>query len=70
MPTPELWLICIMAFSAVALLLTILAGLMRLILIAFPRKEETTDAMMLAAVATVVTNLYPGARITRVEEIR
>ena len=70
MPTPELWLICVTAFSAVALLLTTLAGLMRLILIAFPPSEETTDAMMIAAVASVVTNMYPGARITRVEEIR
>ena len=70
MPVPELWLICVTAFSAVALLLAILAGLMRLILIAFPSKEETTDAMMIAAVASVVTSLYPGAQITKVEEIK
>ncbi len=70
MPAPELWLICVMAFCAVALLLTILAGLMRLILIAFPPQEKTTDAMMLAAVASVVTSLYPGTRVTKVEEIK
>ena len=70
MPAPELWLICVTAFGAVALLLAILAGLMRLILMAFPPKEKTTDAMMLAAVASVVTAVYPGARITRVEEIK
>jgi len=70
MPSPELWLICLTAFCAVALLLSILAGLMRLILTIFPLKEETTDAMMIAAVASVVTSLYPGTRITKVEEIR
>ena len=70
MPTPELWLICVMAFSAVALLLAILAGIMRLILTIFPYKEETADAMMIAAVASVVTSIIPGARITKVEEIQ
>lgn len=70
MPSPELWMICLTAFCAVALLLSILAGLMRLILTIFPPKEETTDAMMIAAVASVVTSLYPGTRITKVEEIR
>jgi hypothetical protein len=70
MPSPELWLICLTAFCAVALLLSILAGIMRLILTIFPYREKTTDAMMIAAVASAVTSLYPGTRLTRVEEIQ
>ena len=70
MPSPELWLICLTAFCAVALLLSVLAGTMRLILTIFPHKEGTTDAMMIAAVASAVTSVYPGTRVTRVEEIR
>jgi hypothetical protein len=70
MPSPELWLVCITAFVAVGLLLSILAGLMRLILVVFPQREQTTDAMLVAAVASVVTNLYPGSRVTKVEEIQ
>ena len=51
-------------------LLAVLAGMMRLILTIFPQKDNATDAMMLAAVASVVTAVYPGSRITKVEEIR
>ena len=70
MQSPELWLVCITAFCAVGLLLAVLAGLMRLILTIFPQKDNATDAMMLAAVASVVTAVYPGSRITKVDEIR
>ena len=70
MPSPELWLVCLTAFCAVAVLLSVLAGLMRLILIVFPHKEEATDAVVVAAIASVVTNLYPGTRVSKVEEIR
>lgn len=70
MPTPELWLVCITAFCAVAILLSLLAGIMRLILTIFPYREEATDTAMIAAVASVVQSIYPGTRVTKVEEIK
>jgi len=70
MPSPELWLVCLTAFCAVAALLTLLAGIMRLILTIFPYKEEATDAVVLAAVASVVQSIYPGTRVTKVEELK
>lgn len=68
MPSPELWLVCLTAFCAVAILLSILAGIMRLILIIFPYRDKTTDAAMIAAVTSAVQSIYPGTRVTKVEE--
>ncbi len=70
MLSPDLWLVCLTAFCAVALLLSVLAGIMRLILSIFPQKEEMTDAILVGAVASVVSSIYPGTRVTKVEEIR
>lgn len=61
-------MICISAFIAVFVLLTFLAVLMRLIIVFFPQKKDFTDAAVLAAVTTVMQNLYPGTKVTRVEE--
>lgn len=70
MPAPELWLVCLTAFCAVAVLLSILAGIMRLILTIFPYKDEATDATIIAAVASTVQSIYPGTRVTKVEETK
>ncbi|MFH1687535.1 MAG: hypothetical protein ABIE70_08445 [bacterium] len=66
----ELLFICASAFAAVFLLLTVLAVIMRLILVIFPYKEPSSDAAVLAAMASVVTSLFPGTKITKVEEIK
>ena len=70
MASLELLFICASAFAAVFLLLTFLALVMRLILVIFPYKEPSSDAGLLAAVATVVATIYPGTKVTKVEEIR
>ena len=70
METTELLWTCISAFAAVGVLLSVLAVIMRLILVVFPEKEEETDAMMIAAVASVLQTVYPGTKITKVEEIK
>ncbi|UCC44048.1 MAG: hypothetical protein JSU65_13205 [Candidatus Zixiibacteriota bacterium] len=70
MQSPELLLICVTAFIAVTALLSVLAGIMRLILYVFPAKEHAADAAMIAAVASAAQNMYPGMQITKVEEIR
>ena len=70
MPSLELLFVCLTAFVAVGVLLTFLAGLMRLIEAVFPAREITTDAALIAAVATAVQTVYPGTQVTKVEEIK
>ena len=71
MPTPDLISICASSFLAVFLLLSVLALIMRLILIVFPDKEvDKADPAYVGAIATVYQTLYPGTRITKVEEIK
>jgi hypothetical protein len=70
MPSAELFTICISAFLAVFVLLAVLALLMRLILVIFPYKKSGGDAAVIAALSTVMQNVYPGTSITKVEEIK
>jgi len=70
MQSSELYTICISAFLAVFVLLTFLAVIMRLIMVVFPARKITDDAAMVAAVTTVMQNLYPGTKVTKVEEIK
>ncbi len=69
MGSPELLVICISAFIAVFVLLAVLALVMRLIIVIFPQKTVVGDTAMIAAVASVAATLYPGTKITKVEEI-
>jgi hypothetical protein len=69
-PTPDLLSICITAFIGVFILLSILATLMRFILVVFPDRGRKTDAALLASVASVLHTVYPGTKITKIEEIR
>ena len=50
--------------------MALLAVVMRVIIVLFPQKTGKTDAATIAAVASVVSTLYPGTRITKVEELR
>ena len=70
MESLDLLVICASAFVGVFLLLTVLALVMRLIIILFPEKEAISDSAMIAAVSTVLQTVYPGAKITKVEEIK
>lgn len=70
MGSNDLVLICVSAFLAVFVLLAVLAAVMRLILVVFPAREETGDAAVVAAVTTAMSTIYPGAQITRIEEIK
>ena len=70
MESTELLWICVSAFVAVGVLLSVLSAIMRLILVVFPVREKGTDAMMIAAVASVLQTVYPGTKITKVEEIQ
>lgn len=66
----NLVMICASAFAAVFLLLAFLSLVMRIIITVFPQKSSQGDAAMLAAVAATVSAIYPGTKITRVEEIK
>lgn len=70
MSSPNLLAICATSFAAVFLLLCVLAVVQRLILLIFPEKNETADAAMIAAMASVLQTAYPGSRISKVEEIK
>ena len=60
--------VCLSALLAVFVLLTILAIIMRILIAAFPEKLAKSDAALLAAVTTAAASIYPGMRVTRVEE--
>ncbi len=70
MGSSDLLMVCISAFVAVFILLTLLAGVMRLVLEIFPQKIAKTDAVMMAAVAAVASSIYPGTKVTNIEEIK
>jgi uncharacterized membrane protein YqjE len=67
----DLMLMCLSAFIAVFVLLSVLALIMRVIIAVFPEKVQlVSDTAVLAALATVVSSVYPGTRVTKVEEIQ
>jgi hypothetical protein len=70
METPDLLMVCVSAFSAVFVLLALLAVVMRVLIAAFPETLAKADPAMLAAVSATVSAVFPGAKITRVEEER
>jgi hypothetical protein len=60
--------ICSIAFGAVFVLLTFLAVVMQLITVFFPAPKASMDQTVVAAVSTAVASVYPGARVTKIEE--
>ena len=66
----DLLLICALAFAGVFLLLACLAAVMRLIMAVFPKLEDKADTALLAAVASAAAAMYPGTRVTKIEETR
>ncbi len=70
MGSPDLLMICLSAFVAVFVLLSVLAVVMRVIIVLFPQKVASTDTAVIAAAASVVSTLYPGTTVTKVEEIK
>ena len=71
MDSNQLLLVCLSSLLAVFVLLTLLAFVMRILVAVFPETLEKlakSDAALLAAVSATVTSMYPGSRVTRVEE--
>jgi hypothetical protein len=70
MISSNLVVICTTAFMAVFILLSILALVMRLILFLFPAKEAVSDAAVIAAVTSMYQTIYPGTKISKIEEAK
>ena len=70
MPAQDLLTVSLIAFAVVLLLLWILAGIIRLITLAFPERETASDSALMAAVTSVYSALYPGTTLTKMEEQR
>jgi len=59
---------CVVAFVAVFVLLTFLAGVMHAITLLFPERKSALDPTLVAAITGTVAAMVPGARVTRIEE--
>lgn len=68
METNELYVICGIAFLVVFIILAFLAFLMRIIMLIFPEKVAEIDSALIAAVAATVQTVFPGTKITKLEE--
>lgn len=68
MASPDLLLVCGAAFLWVFAILIGLALVMRLIILLFPKKTTGSDAALIAAVGAVVSAVFPGGKITHIEE--
>lgn len=68
MSQPDLLVICATAFTAVFLLLSMLAAVMRLLIAVFPEEQAGIDGATVAAVSAAVTSAFPGTKVTNIEE--
>ena len=59
---------CLIALISVFILLGSLALIMKLITAVFPGRAASMDPVLVAAISTTVASIYPGARVTRIEE--
>jgi hypothetical protein len=68
MTQPDLWVICVFAFIAVFLLLSMLAVVMHVLTAAFPAAAKESDTAVVAAISSAAALAYPGMRVTNLEE--
>ena len=68
MDIQHLFFICIAAFISVFFVLSIIAIFMRVILIIFPESGKSNDTALYAAIGATVNNLFPGTKISKIEE--
>lgn len=68
MVSHEFLLVCGTAFLWVFTILIVLALVMRFIILIFPEKKVGVDAEVVAALVTSLQSVFPGTKITRIEE--
>lgn len=66
----EIVYISISSLITVFLILSGLAILMQLMIKVFPEKRTEEDLAAYSAIASVYSKLYPGTKITRIEEAK
>jgi hypothetical protein len=66
----DLLLICGSAFLTVFIILSLLAMVMRLIIVVFPHRELSSDPAVFAAMSAVISKFYKGMKISKIEEIK
>lgn len=69
----NLLMVCVSSFAGVFFVLAFLAFAMRLIMVVFPEKKiesSPDDSAMYAAISSAYSQLYPGTRISHIEEIK
>ncbi len=59
---------CLIALVAVFTLLSLLALTIELITTVFPERRHAIDPVLAAVISTTVASVFPGARVTRIEE--
>jgi Ni/Fe-hydrogenase subunit HybB-like protein len=64
----NLLFISISAFIAVFFVLSVIAIFMRIILLVFPESKSDNDTAIFAAIGATVSTLFPGSKITKIEE--
>lgn len=68
MTEPDLLTICLFAFAAVFLLLSLLAGVMHVLTTLFPHRRDGPDAALIAGITAAAAAAFPGTRVTHIEE--
>lgn len=68
MQAASLYSACLIALVAVFALLGALALTIELITTVFPERRHVIDSALAAAISTTVAQIFPGARVTRIEE--
>jgi len=64
----DLLLICSLSFLSVFVVLSLLALVMRAIILIFPFKELSANGAVYAAIAGAAAQTYPGKKIVKIEE--
>ncbi len=70
MESPDILSISFSVILTVFLILTVLAISIKIITQLFPFKENKEDTTIYAAIASNYSAIYPGTKITKIEEIK
>ena len=68
MEAASLFSACLIALVSVFALLGVLALTIELITTIFPERRHAIDPALAAAISTIVAQVIPGVRVTRIEE--
>ena len=70
MESIDIVFISLSALITVFIILSGLAAIMQLIIRFFPVREADEDIAIYSAIASVHSSLYPGTKITKIEEVK